>query len=423
LYQTKYFPPMVYKMFIISVFIVFWSSLHAQDQTSYIRKYQDLAIAEMMRTGIPASIKLAQAILESNCGQSELACKANNHFGIKCGGSWNGKAFHKEDDDYANGKLVKSCFREFECVKDSYIAHSDFLADPGKATRYSSLFLLDRADYKGWAKGLSKAGYATDPQYANRLIEIIEKYELFRFDNEYEHMLASDAPPSSAALQLVKYTNDVKYTRALKGDNALTIARRNEMSVGQLMRYNENINRKDQALETGEKVYLESKKSKNHGKQKYHVLKEAEDLADISSLYGIKLESLIKRNGLKKNEVPAPKQKIMLKGKTKTELRTVDPFETPGKKKTTTQKPGPSYEVNATKKDADQSMASVSTSPGVGSKSNAGAKGSLTSTHTVMKGDTLYGIARVYGLSVDDLKLKNNLSADTIFVGQKLVWK
>lgn len=414
---------MVYKVFIISIFLVSWTGIHAQDQTAYIRKYQDLAIAEMMRTGIPASIKLAQAILESNCGQSELACKANNHFGIKCGGSWNGKAFHKEDDDYSNGKLVKSCFREFDSVRDSYIAHSDFLADPGKTGRYGSLFLLDRADYKGWAKGLSKAGYATDPQYANRLIEIIEKYELFRFDNEYEHILASDAPPSSSAVQLVKYTNDVKYTRALQGDNALSVARRNGMSVSQLMRYNENIERKDQALEVGERVYLEPKKSKNHGKQKYHVLKEGEDLADISSLYGIKLESLLKRNGLKKNEVPAPKQKIMLKGKTKTELRTVDPYEVPGKKKTTSQKPSSSYEVNATQKDTDQSMASVSTSPGTVSKNTAGVKESLDSLHTVMKGDTLYGIARAYGLSVDDLKKKNNLSADTIFVGQKLIFK
>ena len=414
---------MVYKVFIISLFIVFWTNIHAQDQVAYIRKYQDLAIAEMMRTGIPASIKLAQAILESNCGQSELACKANNHFGIKCGGSWNGKAFHKEDDDYSNGQLVKSCFREFDCVRDSYIAHSDFLADPGKTGRYGSLFLLDRADYKGWAKGLSKAGYATDPQYANRLIEIIEKYELFRFDNEYEHMLASDAPPSSAAIQLVKYTNNVKYTRAQQGDNAMSIARRNEMSVNQLMRFNENIVRKDQALETGEKVYLESKKSKNLGKQKYHVLKEGEDLADISSLYGIKLESLLKRNGLKKNEVPAPKQKIMLKGKTKSELRTEDPYEVPGKKKTTTQKSSSSYEVNATQKDTDQSMASVSTSPGTVSKSPAGVRENLSSMHTVMKGDTLYGIARAYGLSVADLKMKNNLSADTIFVGQKLIFK
>ena len=129
---------------------------HAQDQAEYIRKYQDLAISEMVRTGIPASIKLAQALLESNCGKSDLACQANNHFGIKCGGNWDGKSYHKEDDDYADGKLVKSCFREFDCVRDSYIAHSDFLTDPAKAARYGFLFQLDPTDYKGWARGFPK---------------------------------------------------------------------------------------------------------------------------------------------------------------------------------------------------------------------------------------------------------------------------
>src|SRR6187551_1298165 len=108
------------KLLIISIVILSWTALKAQDQVTYIRKYQDIAVQEMMRSGIPASIKLAQAILESNCGQSELACKANNHFGIKCGGSWDGRSFHKEDDDYNNGRLTKSCFREFNSVMESY---------------------------------------------------------------------------------------------------------------------------------------------------------------------------------------------------------------------------------------------------------------------------------------------------------------
>ena len=113
----------------------------------------------------------------------------------------------------------------------------------------------------------------------------------------------------------------------------------------------------------------------------------------------------------------------MLKGKAKTEVRTVDPYEMPGKKKTTTQKSSSSYEVNATQKDTDQSMASVSTSPRAVRKNTSAAKESIKSIHSVMKGDTLYGIARAYGLSVNDLKMKNNLSADTIFVGQKLIFK
>ena len=119
---------MVYKVFIISLFLVSWTSIHAQDQVAYIRKYQDLAIAEMMRTGIPASIKLAQAILESNCGQSELACKANNHFGIKCGKSWKGKSYAKNDDERnKKGERINSCFRKYDSVVECFADHSEFI--------------------------------------------------------------------------------------------------------------------------------------------------------------------------------------------------------------------------------------------------------------------------------------------------------
>lgn len=411
---------MRHKLLVISVFIVFLDALQAQDQITYIRKYQDIAVAEMLRSGIPASIKLAQAILESNCGQSELACKANNHFGIKCGGSWNGKSFHKEDDDYANGQLVKSCFREFESVMESYKAHSDFLADPAKAARYGSLFLLEPTDYKGWAKGLSKAGYATDPQYADRLISIIEKFELYRFDNEYEHELASVAPPASTGRQLVRSVNDVTYTMALKGDNAQILARRNNLAVSKVLRYNEDIAGKEQVLATGSRVYLEPKKSSYHGKQKYHLLKEGEDLADVSSQYGIKLESLAKRNGIEKNEVPLPNQKIMLKGRNKKELRTADPYEIPGTKKSGSPKTTPTRPTIPGAADNDEVVASTGNTPGMAAKLSALNDNAM---HTVTKGDTLYGIARTYGVSVDDLKKKNNITVDTIYVGQKLVWK
>jgi LysM repeat protein len=411
---------MRHKLLIIIVLFVFLGSLQAQDQVTYIRKYQDIAVAEMLRSGIPASIKLAQAILESNCGQSELACKANNHFGIKCGGSWNGKSFHKEDDDYANGQLVKSCFREFNSVTESYKAHSDFLADPAKAARYGSLFLLEPTDYKGWAKGLSKAGYATDPQYADRLISIIEKYELYRFDNEYEHELVSAGPPASTGRQLVRSVNDVTYTLALKGDNAQILARRNDLSVSKILRYNEDISGKEQVLVTGARVYLEPKKSSYKGKQKSHLLKEGEDLASVSSLYGIKLESLAKRNGLEKNEVPLPNQKIMLKGRSKKELRTANPYEIPGAKKSTSPKTTPTRSTNPGAPENDEVVASTGNTPGVAAKLSALNDNAL---HTVMKGDTLYGIARTYGVSVDDLKKKNNITVDTIYVGQKLVWK
>jgi LysM repeat protein len=412
---------MKHKYLIIIIFISSILSAGAQDQAAYIRQYQDLAVSEMLRTGIPASIKLAQAILESSCGKSDLACKANNHFGIKCGGEWRGKSFHKEDDDYEEGKLVKSCFREFNSVMDSYIAHSDFLSDPNKANRYGSLFNLDVTDYKGWARGLSKAGYATDPQYANRLIEIIEKYELFRFDNETETELASASPKASSGYNLVRYNNDVKYALAMAGDNPVIVANRHDVSVNQLLRYNDNIYAENQQLASGVKMYLQPKKTKYHGKQKYHLLKKGEDMTMVSQQYGIKLDALLKRNGLERSEVPQPNQKIVLKGKVKNEFRKVDPYQMPSEKKPTGTKTSPAS------KDAI-----VSANPGEMTASTGGskdtqnvntAKNSQDSAHMVSKGETLYGIARTYGLSVDELKKRNNLSVDTIFVGQKLILK
>lgn len=169
--------------FFIILFIGTYQQLAASDITQeYISKYKEIAIAEMKRTGIPASIKMAQAILESNSGRSTLATKSNNHFGIKCGRSWTGREVYYEDDDYdEDGLLTKSCFRAFDDPAESFYEHSDFLANP-YSKRYKPLFKLDIYDYEAWAKGLKKAGYATDPGYPKKLIKIIEKYRLYELD-------------------------------------------------------------------------------------------------------------------------------------------------------------------------------------------------------------------------------------------------
>lgn len=147
---------------------------------SYIETFQYIAVSEMERTGIPASIKLAQGLLESNWGRSELSSFAHNHFGIKCGSSWEGKGYYKVDDDRdENGNLKESCFRVFESDEASYIAHSEFLLNN---RRYAFLFDYGSTDHKSWAKGLRKAGYATDPKYPSKLIGVIQKYQLDRFD-------------------------------------------------------------------------------------------------------------------------------------------------------------------------------------------------------------------------------------------------
>jgi len=174
-------------MILLQILLCLWSepvlttSSPEMVTTSYIEQYRDLAVVEMHRSGVPASITLAQAIIETNSGQSDLATKANNHFGIKCKRTWNGDTYyHKDDDLDSSGKLVPSCFRAYDTVIDSYADHSNFLRTK---ENYIALFLLDRKDYKNWAWGLKNSGYATNPNYAKMIIRIIEKYNL----NIYDH--------------------------------------------------------------------------------------------------------------------------------------------------------------------------------------------------------------------------------------------
>ena len=173
-------------------------SADANDYTlAYIEQYKTIVVNEMQRTGIPASIKMAQAILESGSGRSTLARQSNNHFGIKCGKDWDGKEVYRHDDDYRDGLLIRSCFRAYDNPEESFMAHSDFLSNP-YSKRYKFLFNLDRYDYNAWAHGLKKAGYATDPAYPSKLINLIEKYQLYDLDLgivEDEKLLAYEEVP------------------------------------------------------------------------------------------------------------------------------------------------------------------------------------------------------------------------------------
>lgn len=387
------------KVLIFSLLLCFYRTGQSQDYGPYIRSYEDVAVAEMFRTGIPASIKLAQACLESNGGTSELARKANNHFGIKCGGDWTGSGFHKEDDDYKDGQLTKSCFRQFNSADESFIAHSDFLTDPKKIQRYGPLFQLPVTDYKSWARGLAKAGYATDPKYADKLIDIIEKNKLYLLDSGTADMAVATSSRASLGYTLHRYNNDVKYILARDGENLRGIAEQNLLSVKDLERYNDHLYAAGQKLDKGTRVYLEAKRTRFHGRQRYYVLRPGEDLPFVAQEYGIKLASLRKRNGLTGNEVPAPGQKIMLRGKSKTPLRTADPYQLP-------ETPGTIREDSA----------STGNTPEPAPLQPA----SAISKHVVSRGETLYSIAQSYGLSVSELKKRNNLSADTIFIGQTL---
>lgn len=272
----------------------------------YIDKYSDLAIKEMKRTGVPASITLAQGILESNAGQSVLATKGNNHFGIKCHNDWKGKTMKMDDN------APKECFRVYPNAEASFMDHSDFLRS---RDRYKSLFELKQTDYKGWARGLKKAGYATDPGYADKLITLIEDYELYRFDKGVK---VSVKPPleieEPKVVQLeprpgMKYQESVTFSTARKvysqngvpfvyaeaGETYASIAASNGLFLKELLKFNDY--EQEVALEPGTMVYLARKKAQGPvGVNKYVVEKDGETLRDIAQRFGIRYAALQKLN-------------------------------------------------------------------------------------------------------------------------------
>lgn len=215
---------------LLLIMLYLYCDLSANDLTwQYIEQYKTIAIKEMQRVGIPASIKMAQAIVESNSGTSTLAQQSNNHFGIKCGNNWSGPQVYREDDDYENGLLIKSCFRAFNDPVESFMEHSDFLANPN-SLRYQPLFQLDVYDYQAWAVGLKRAGYATDPSYAEKLINIIEKYRLYELDlgiiSREEYVQAhhsstekSDEPNVIASTYTKSKRNSDDHSRSVKRKN------------------------------------------------------------------------------------------------------------------------------------------------------------------------------------------------------------
>lgn len=279
---------------------VFLACLTVQAQNpaynSYIEKYSPMAVEQMKRHRIPASITLAQGLLESGAGTSLLAVKANNHFGIKTGGSWTGP-YVLRDDDKPNEK-----FRAYGSVAESYEDHSTFLLT---RQRYSSLFDLAPTDYKGWAHGLKRAGYATNPRYAYNLIDLIERYGLHRYDtasqSRKEHRSRSAATPPAIN---VGRCNGLYYLVASGGMTYASVAKWAGLREKALRRYNEVSG--GAALSAGDIVFLEKKKSKASSRlpSSRHVVKSGESLHSIAQLYGIRLESLYKMNNLAPHYVP-----------------------------------------------------------------------------------------------------------------------
>lgn len=312
---------------------------YAQDAAiAYIDAFAPIAIQEMERSGIPASIKLAQALLESNYGRSEMAMNANNHFGIKCGGDWKGQSYFREDDDKDHrGRIIESCFRVYSNPEESFMAHSDFLRNNGKSSRYDFLFDYDPRDYKKWAHGLKKAGYATDPNYSKKLINLIEKYELYTFDDmgsnhpdyvsfepanqkrdQQESRILNDknvnADFVNNNIPEDKYYNGVRVYLTNGNESIQDISELYGVDVAALMKYNDNIDSPYATLNPKSRVYLEKKNLSFQGKKKFHEVRQGEFMAEIAQHYAIDLEALYIRNRMPFGSEPVPGELIQLKG-------------------------------------------------------------------------------------------------------------
>ncbi|WP_305257658.1 glucosaminidase domain-containing protein [Parabacteroides goldsteinii] len=261
----------------------------------YIKTYSALAIEQQKKYKIPASITLAQGLLESGAGQSDLARRSNNHFGIKCHSDWRGGRVYHDDD------LRGECFRKYKRVEDSYEDHSKFL----KRSRYDRLFQLKITDYKGWARGLQKCGYATDRAYANKLIKVIEDYELYRYDTGKVHK-STRQEKKKLKYPTVKYTiyrtYGLLYVYAKENDSFDQIAQNLDFPVKDLKKFNEVP--EDFPLQKGDIVYIEKKKKKADKPNYDHVVQVGESMHSIAQKYGIQIKSLYKMNKKDKDYVP-----------------------------------------------------------------------------------------------------------------------
>jgi LysM repeat protein len=285
--------------------------------TDYVNEYADDAVIDMKKTGVPASITLAQGMFESDYGNSPLATEAKNHFGIKCHKEWTGKTYIQDDD------AKNECFRKYDNVLQSYDDHSDFLKT---RDRYNFLFDLPVTDYKAWAKGLKKAGYATNPEYANRLIKIIEENNLQRFDamgeatvaelytNKVNQNTTANEPPIVTTpmkfnIPTMPLCDDIPFAIATKGDTWFKLAKDNNISLGEIFKYNDanaNTILRDQML-----VYLGSKH--NRSATEFYIVKEGDTMWYISQIYGVKLKKLYRYNKVDDKVELQPGQKIKLR--------------------------------------------------------------------------------------------------------------
>jgi len=393
---------------------------HAQNQatiTNYINQYRDVAIAEMRRSGVPASITIAQGIHETMAGTSDLVVKSNNHFGIKCKSTWTGESVSHDDD--ARGE----CFRKYTSPADSYRDHSDFLKD---SPRYAALFRLDPLNYTAWAYGLKKAGYATNPKYPQIIVKLIEDYNLQEYtliglgkmQPKAEEFAKVDvqktnevvpavmvttteaAPKYSRAVEAKKVypqgefrINDTRAIYAKEGTSLLSIAQQYDVVLVRLFDFNDM--KQSEVLANDQLIFLQRKRKM--GTNEFHIVREGETLYDISQEEAIRLEALLEYNQLQERMRPAVGERLYLKAKANVR---------PSLAKVELIKEQPIFAKNETPNN-------------VVTNSQTQRIGEFV-THTVQPKETIYSISRKYSVKADDLAEWNQLENYELKTGQQL---
>ena len=296
--------------------------LNAQKNTreKYIADFSNLAMREMARVGIPASITLAQGCLESNNGNSRLAVKGNNHFGIKCH-DWTGKKLYHDDD------RRKECFRSYASAYASYMDHSEFLTTK---SRYAPLFEISPHNYRSWAKGLKSAGYATANNYATLLIRIIEENELYQYDllvlnGSLDGLDTTSYPagPESKTQREVLVNNKIEYILSEPGDSPESLRAELGLYKNEIYRYNNLY--KGAKLETGTIIYLQPKRKKAAQGNEIHRVEAGQTMYEISQIYGVKLKHLYRMNHMMEGEQPLEGADIYLRRKKREPVLKLEP--------------------------------------------------------------------------------------------------
>jgi flagellum-specific peptidoglycan hydrolase FlgJ/LysM repeat protein len=381
--QVHKFVSKMRKYFQIAVtFLVTATAAHAQNKmtpTEYIAKYRNYAIIEMHRSGVPASITLAQGLLESSNGNSRLARKGNNHFGIKCKSTWKGKTM-KADDDAPN-----ECFRAYSSALESYRDHSDFLRNNW---RYHNLFDLEITNYKGWAEGLRKAGYATNKKYHTIIITLVERNKLYQYDI---------APLPGQQNKPTLINNDLPALYAEKGATVKTIAMANDLKAKHIYRFNELP--KGSEIKEGDIVYLKPKRRR--GSVAKHVVKKGESMYQISQSYGIKLKHLYKKNRMLAGSQPNAGETIYMQKK---------------------RKKADNVDTLAPKEEAKIAVEAEFVNPNKIEKAPPikVERIDVPEFHRMVSGETIYQIAEKYHVFEEDIIKWNNLDVTKLQVGQKI---